>query len=64
MSAPIPSGKYAIAGAVESQLGKVPDKSALVLQAEAARDAVRDAGIGLRDIDAVFAHVEDRLKPD
>jgi hypothetical protein len=35
-----------------------------VLQAEAARDAVRDAGIGLRDIDAVFAHVENRLKPD
>lgn len=54
-------GKYAIAGAAESALGRVPGKSSLVLQADAARDAVLDAGIGFNDIDAVFAHVDDRF---
>jgi acetyl-CoA C-acetyltransferase len=56
-------GKYAIAGAAESDLGRVPGKSSLMLQAEAARGAVLDAGLTLRDIDAVFAHVDDRFAP-
>lgn len=53
--------KYAIAGAAESELGRVQGKSALVLQAEAARGAVLDAGLTMADIDGVFAHVDDRF---
>jgi acetyl-CoA C-acetyltransferase len=56
-------GRYAIAGAAESDLGRTVGKSALILQAEAARAAVRDAGITFADVDAVFAHVEDRFAP-
>ena len=57
------AGRYAIAGAAESDLGRTTGKSPLILQAEAARDAVKDAGITFSKIDAVFAHVEDRFAP-
>jgi len=51
----------AIVGAAESDLGKVPGKTALELQAQAARLALHDAGLTLRDVDAVFAHTDDRF---
>jgi len=44
----------AIAGVAESDLGIVPDKSAMQLQAEAARAALAEAGLTTRDVDAVF----------
>jgi len=50
------SGKVAIVGADESdQIGVVPDKSATQLQAEAARNALRDAGLSVRDVDGLFS---------
>ena len=55
------SRSVAIAGVAESDLGKVPGKSALELQAQAARLALADAGLALRDVDAVFAHTDDRF---
>jgi acetyl-CoA acetyltransferase len=49
------SGKVAIVGVEESdRIGIVSDKSAIQLQAEAARNALRDAGLSLRDVDGVF----------
>ena len=49
------SGKVAIVGVDESdQIGVVPDKSALQLHAEAARNALRDAGLSARDVDGLF----------
>jgi acetyl-CoA acetyltransferase len=45
----------AIVGVDESdQIGIVPDKSALQLHAEAARNALRDAGLSVRDVDGLF----------
>ena len=39
-------GRIAIVGAAESdEVGKLPDKSALMLHAEAARNALADAGL-------------------
>ena len=55
------SRSVAIVGVAESDLGKVPGKSALELQAQAARLALADAGLALRDVDAVFAHTDDRF---
>jgi acetyl-CoA C-acetyltransferase len=55
------SSSVAIAGVAESDLGKVPDKTALELQAQAARRALIDAGLTLRDVDGVFAHTDDRF---
>ena len=50
------SGKYAIVGVAESdEMGTVPHKSALQLHAEAARNAIADAGLTKKDIDAVFS---------
>jgi acetyl-CoA acetyltransferase len=47
--------KVAIVGADECDvIGVVPDKSALMLQAEAARNALRDAGLGKSDVDGLF----------
>ncbi len=51
----------AIVGVAESDLGKIPDRTALELQAQAARSALLDAGLDLRDVDGVFAHTEDRF---
>lgn len=53
--------KIAIVGADESDLGKVPGKTALELQAQAAGRALADAGLTLRDVDGVFAHTGDRF---
>ena len=44
----------AIAGVGESAVGRVPGRSALQLQADAARAAARDAGLTLRDIDGLI----------
>jgi acetyl-CoA acetyltransferase len=51
----------AIVGIAESDLGKTPDKTALELQAQASRLALMDAGLLPQDVDAVFAHTEDRF---
>ena len=48
-------GKVAIVGASESdRIGVLPDKSALTLHAEAARNALNDAGMTLADVDGLF----------
>ena len=50
------SGKFAIVGVAESdEMGTVPNKSALQLHAEAARNAIADAGLTKNDVDAVFS---------
>ncbi|MDP2674170.1 MAG: acetyl-CoA acetyltransferase [Dehalococcoidia bacterium] len=49
------SGRVAIAGADESdEIGIVPHKSTLQLHAEAARNALADAGIEMSEVDGVF----------
>jgi acetyl-CoA acetyltransferase len=49
------SGKVAIVGVAESdQIGKVPDKPALMLHAEAARTALAEAGLTKDDVDGLF----------
>ncbi len=48
-------GKVAIVGACESdEIGVLPDKSALTLHAEAARNALNDAGLRISDVDGLF----------
>jgi acetyl-CoA acetyltransferase len=50
------SGTVAIVGADEAdEIGIIPNKPAVQLQAEAARNALRDAGLALRDVDGVFS---------
>ncbi|GAA4714916.1 acetyl-CoA acetyltransferase [Brevibacillus fulvus] len=44
----------AIVGVAESDLGIVPDKTVLQLQAQAAKAALDDAGFGKEDVDALF----------
>ncbi|MEE8346883.1 MAG: thiolase, partial [Dehalococcoidia bacterium] len=49
------SGKVAIVGADESdEIGIVPHKSTLQLHAEAARNALADAGIEMSEVDGIF----------
>jgi acetyl-CoA acetyltransferase len=49
------SGKTAIVGVAESdQIGKVPDKPAIMLHAEAARAALAEAGLTKDDVDGLF----------
>ena len=49
------SGKVAIVGVAESdQIGQVPDKSAIQLHAEAASNALEEAGLKISDVDAMF----------
>lgn len=55
------SRSVAIAGVAESDLGKVPGKTALELQGQAVIAALKDAGLRLQDVDAVFAHTDDRF---
>ena len=51
-----PSKQAALVGAGESdQIGYVPDKTSMMLHAEAIRAAAADAGIQISDIEAVFA---------
>ena len=48
-------GKVAIVGAGESdEIGVLPDKSALTLHAEAARNALDDASLTIADVDGLF----------
>ncbi len=50
------SGKFAIVGVAESdEMGILPNKSALQLHAEAARNAIADAGLSKNDVDGVFS---------
>lgn len=46
--------RVAIVGVAESDLGRTPDKTVLQLQAQAARAALTDAGLGFDDVDALF----------
>jgi len=49
-------GRVAIVGAGESdEIGKLPHKSALALHAEAARNALADAGVSKDAVDGVFS---------
>lgn len=49
------SGKTAIVGVAESdEIGKVPDKPAIMLHAEAARAALAEAGLTKDDVDGLF----------
>ena len=45
----------AIAGVAESDLGDVAPKTALQLQAEAAREALAEAGLTFADVDGIFS---------
>jgi acetyl-CoA C-acetyltransferase len=55
------SGKYAIVGIGEAGLGRAEaGDTALTLQARAARDALRECALLPRDIDAVFAHWDEK----
>ena len=45
----------AIAGVAESDLGEVAPKTAMQLQAEAAREALAEAGLTFADVDAVLS---------
>ena len=48
-------GKVAIVGAAESdKIGVVPDKSLIQLHAEAAHNALSEAGLTMRDVDGIF----------
>ncbi|HEU5328749.1 MAG TPA: hypothetical protein VFU78_11700, partial [Thermomicrobiales bacterium] len=48
-------GQAAIVGVAESdQIGRVPDKPALMLHAEAARSALAEAGLTKLDVDGLF----------
>ncbi|HEY3109424.1 MAG TPA: thiolase, partial [Chloroflexota bacterium] len=54
MSNPL-SGQVAIVGVAESdRIGLVPDRSAIQLHAEAALNALDEAGLALSDVDGVF----------
>jgi acetyl-CoA acetyltransferase len=54
----------AIAGVAESDLGVVgPDRTSLDLQAQAATAALADAGLELKDVDAVFSAGGDAWAP-
>lgn len=48
-------GRVAIVGACESdEIGVLPNKSALMLHAEAARNSLNDAGLSIADVDGLF----------
>lgn len=48
-------GATSIVGAAESAIGVVPDRSALELMGDAALAALDDAGLGVKDVDGLFA---------
>jgi acetyl-CoA C-acetyltransferase len=50
--------RAAIVAVAESDLGKTPGRTAVQLQAQAARRAVQEAGLTFKDIDGVFAHTD------
>ncbi len=49
-----PVQQVALAGVAESDLGKVPHKTAIQLAAEASRAALEDAGLKKSDVDGLF----------
>jgi acetyl-CoA acetyltransferase len=54
------SRRVAIVGAAETDaLGRLPHLSRLGLHAEAARNALRDAGIAMKEVDGIFSSVAD-----
>ena len=53
----------AIVGVAESDLGEVAPKTSLQLQAEAAKAALEDAGLTLRDVDAIFTASSESWAP-
>src|SRR5579859_5472127 len=55
------SAKLAIVGVAESDLGIVPDRGAVQLQAQAAARAIADAGIATSEVDGLF--VADLVNP-
>lgn len=55
--------RIAIVGVAESGLGDNPGRDALELQAEAARAALGEAGLGPADVDGVFAHTGGTYAP-
>ena len=48
------TAQAAIVGIGESRVGKVPDRSALQLQTDAAQAALTDAGLRMSDIDGLL----------
>ncbi len=50
-------GAAAIVGVAESALGEAPDETIWSMQAKAAAEALEEAGLGFRDVDAVFCAV-------
>jgi acetyl-CoA acetyltransferase len=50
------SNRVAIVGAALSECGRVPDKTALALMAQAARRAIADAGLTKDDVDGLGGH--------
>lgn len=52
---PHPVQQIAFVGVAESDLGKVPGKTAIQLAAEASRGALEDAGLKKSDVDGLFA---------
>ncbi len=57
------SGRYALVGVGEAGLGRAQEgESATTLQLRAARLAMTDAGLGPKDIDAVFAHWDEKAE--
>lgn len=48
------SRKAAIVGVAESDLGRTPDKTVLQLQTQAAKAALEEAGLGFKDVEALF----------
>ncbi len=61
MTGSSPGRTAAIVGVAESDLGRTPGRTALQLQAQAARTALLEAGLTLQDVDGVFTQVEDRF---
>jgi acetyl-CoA acetyltransferase len=45
-----------VAGVAETPLGEVPDHTELSMIAVAAKEALAEAGMGLRDVDGIFVH--------
>ncbi|HEY7201774.1 MAG TPA: acetyl-CoA acetyltransferase [Candidatus Dormibacteraeota bacterium] len=58
-----PERVAAIAGVAESDLGEVAPKTAMQLQAEAAREALTEAGLTLGDVDGLFSAGGDGFAP-
>ncbi|MEC9325489.1 MAG: acetyl-CoA acetyltransferase, partial [Actinomycetota bacterium] len=52
----MPPNRVAIVGAGLSECGRVPDKTAMGLMAQAAQRAVADAGLSKDDVDGFGGH--------